>query len=210
MSNDNSPADSRLFSPSTARNREPIHDVLSRLLGDSAKVLEFASGSGEHALYMTERHPGWQWQPSDIDDAAIQSVEAWRTHSELGNILPAQRRNLLADSDDGQEPDAHWDAIVAVNLIHISPWQVTERLMHAAGQQLVSGGILFLYGPYRRNGEHTAPSNVEFDAWLKARDPRWGVRDLEQVIAEAVDNGLTLHGVEQLPANNLAVAFQRA
>lgn len=210
MSNDNSPADSRLFSPSTARNREPIHGVLSGLLGESARLLEFASGSGEHAVYMAERHPGWQWQPSDINEAAIQSIEAWRTYSGLSNILPAQRRNLLADDDAIQHSAEHWNAMLAINLIHISPWQVTERLMGVAGQQLVSGGLLFLYGPYRRNGKHTAPSNAEFDAWLKARDPSWGVRDLEQVIAEAAGNSLTLHGVEQLPANNLAVTFQRA
>lgn len=222
----NAPTDDRrLFSPSTARNREPIHAVLETSLASSARVLELASGSGEHAVYMAERHPDWLWQPSDVDDDAIQSIEAWRRHTGLNNILPPQRRDLLeawvdkgqvderrvddsqADNIDSGKP---WDAMVAINLVHISPWPVTERLMLAAQRHLISGGVLFLYGPYRRGGEHTAPSNAQFDVWLKARDPRWGVRDLEQVVAEAAANGLTLQGVEQLPANNLAVVFRRA
>lgn len=205
--------DRRLFSPSTARNREPIHAVLETLLkpfGRSPiRVLELASGSGEHAVYMAERHRDWLWQPSDVDDDAIESIEAWRQHSGLSNILPAQRRNLLEDDADEQSAEPSWDAMVAINLVHISPWSVTERLMGVAGRQLNQGGSLFMYGPYRRGGEHTAPSNVEFDAWLKDRDPRWGVRDLEQVVAEAAANGLTLQNVEQLPANNLAVVFRR-
>lgn len=216
----NAPTDDRrLFSPSTARNREPIHAVLEASLVSSARVLELASGSGEHAVYMAERHPDWRWQPSDVDDDAIQSIEAWRRHTGLNNMLAPQRRDLLeAWVDKGQvedsqadniDPDKPWDAMVAINLVHISPWAVTERLMFAAQRHLVSGGVLFLYGPYRRGGEHTAPSNAQFDAWLKARDPRWGVRDLEQVVAEAADNGLTLQSVEQLPANNLAVIFRR-
>lgn len=216
----NAPTDDRrLFSPSTARNREPIHAVLEASLASSTRhastrVLELASGSGEHAVYMAERHPDWQWQPSDVDDDAIQSIEAWRRHSGLNNILAPQRRDLLEDwvgerLVDNSDSDEPWDAMVAINLVHISPWTITERLMLAAQRHLVSGGVLFLYGPYRRGGEHTAPSNAQFDVWLKARDSRWGVRDLEQVVAEATANGLTLQGVEQLPANNLAVVFQR-
>lgn len=194
----------RLSAPAAVRNREPIEQVLARVLDDQAHILELASGSGEHGVYMTQRHPGWRWQPSDISPAALASIEAWRAFTGSVNLLPPLRRDALESW-----PDEHFDALMAINLIHISPWEVTEALMAKAARHLTPRGVLFLYGPYRRQGQHTAPSNASFDADLKARDSRWGVRDLEAVIAEAEARGMVLELVDPLPANNLAVVFRR-
>ncbi|MGQ7248497.1 DUF938 domain-containing protein [Halomonas sp. V046] len=198
--------DGRRYSPAAARNRDPIREVLATYLPDRANVLELASGTGEHAIHMAGAYPDWRWQPSDLSSEALVSIEAWRAHAGLANVLPAERRDVLSPWDDVEAP---LDAMVAINLIHISPWAVTEALMAKAGVHLAPGGVVFLYGPYRRGGEHTADSNAAFDQDLKRRDPRWGVRDLEAVEAEARTHGLALVCVEPLPANNLAVVFRR-
>lgn len=206
----------RLKSPSTARNRAPILSVLREYLPVKAQVLELASGSGEHGVHFTQAMPGWQWQPSDTEPEALASIEAWRRHC-LKEVSPSERHeNLFAPvALDVTAPwptewlNTQFDAIVAINLIHISPWRVTQALMQRAGEYLSTGGVLVLYGPYRRGGQHTAPSNQAFDANLQARDPAWGVRNLEDVQAEAGANGLVLEEVVDMPANNLSVIFRR-
>ncbi len=198
--------DPRRQSPAAARNCRPILEVLKQWLPERARVLELASGSGEHALAFATAMPGWQWQPSDPAAPALASIAAWREGAALPNLRAPIR--LDATDPDGW-PAESFDAIVAINLIHISPWAVTEALMARAGERLVPGGVLYLYGPYRRCGEHTAPSNAAFDADLRRRDPRWGVRDLEAVAAEAERHGLALQRVVEMPANNLSVLLVR-
>ena len=193
----------RMESPAAARNRQPILDVLRSVLPEQAKVLEVASGSGEHAVHFTTAMPGWEWQPSDPNAAARESISAWREQAGLVNLrepLPLDVCSIW--------PAGSFDAVVAINLIHISLWEATEALMARSMERLREGGLLFLYGPYRRNGQHTAPSNAAFDAELKARDPRWGIRDLEQVVDEAQPYGFMLERVVEMPANNLSVIFR--
>ncbi|PWV80650.1 DUF938 domain-containing protein [Halomonas sp. A11-A] len=199
-------SDARLQSPAAARNRQPILEVLRQVLPERARVLEVASGSGEHALHCAAAMPGWHWQPSDPTHEALASIAAWRETVALPNLAAPR---YLDATDPASWPAGPFDAIVAINLLHISPWAVTEALMARAGERLVPGGTLYLYGPYRRGGEHTAPSNAAFDASLRRRDPRWGVRDLETVVAEATCRGLELARVVEMPANNLSVVFVR-
>lgn len=201
-------SDARLASPATARNRQAILEVLLRVLPASARVLEVASGSGEHAVHCARAMPGWQWQPSDPDPRALASIAAWREHAGLPNLAEPIRLDATGAWPDDRVT-APLDAIVAINLVHISPWAVTEALVARAGERLAAGGVLYLYGPYRRDGRHTAPSNAAFDADLRARDPRWGVRDLETVVAEARHHDLALERVVPMPANNLSVVFRR-
>lgn len=208
--------DMRLKSPSTARNSAPILAVLRDHLPVKARVLELASGSGEHGVHFTRAMPGWQWQPSDTEPGALASIEAWRRHSLKDASSGEHNENLLAPvALDVTAPwpnewlNTQFDAIVAINLIHISPWCVTQALMQRASEHLSAGGVLFLYGPYRRDGQHTAPSNQAFDANLQARDPAWGVRDLEDVEAEAEANNMVLDQIVEMPANNLSVIFRR-
>jgi len=198
--------DFRLQSPAAARNRGPILEVLRDVLLARARVLEIASGSGEHAVHFASAEPGWTWQPSDPTHEALASIAAWRETAALPNLAAPR---YLDATDPASWPAEPFDAIVAINLLHISPWAVTEALMACAGDRLVPGGVLYLYGPYRRGGEHTAPSNAAFDASLRRHDPRWGVRDLEAVVAEAQGRGLELARVVDMPANNLSVVFER-
>ena len=197
--------DPRLHSPAVARNRQPILEILLEVLPDRARVLEVASGSGEHALYFAAAAAGWSWQPSDPNPHALASVAAWREAAGVDNLLEPLQLDVTSEW-----PAQHFDAVVAINLLHISPWTVTEVLMAGAGKQLAPGGVLFLYGPFQRNGRHTSPSNAAFDADLRARDPRWGIRDLDDVRAEAGRHGLVLDRVVTMPANNLSAVFRRA
>ncbi|RDB42986.1 DUF938 domain-containing protein [Halomonas sp. DQ26W] len=192
-----------LHSPSTARNRQPILAVLQDVLPVKANILEVASGSGEHGVYCATAMPGWEWQPSEPNPHARRSIEAWREHAGLPNL-----RSPLALDVTTLCPAGPFDAILAINLIHISPWEVTEALTACAGRRLSEGGVLYLYGPYRRKGRHTAPSNEAFDADLKSRDPSWGVRELEAVVAQAEQHGLVLERVVDMPANNLSVVLR--
>lgn len=196
--------DARLQSPAAARNRRPILEVLREVLPERARVLELAAGSGEHALHYASAMPGWDWQPSDPDPRARASIAAWRAQAGLPNL----RAPLDLDAT-GQWPMASFEAIIAINLVHVSPWAVTEALLARAGERLAPGGVLYLYGPYRRGGRHTAPSNAAFDAELRDRDPRWGIRDLEAVTAEAEHHGLVRDRVVGMPANNLSVVLRR-
>ncbi|NWN82773.1 MAG: DUF938 domain-containing protein [Halomonas sp.] len=198
--------DPRRYTPAAARNRQPILEVLQEALPERARVLELASGSGEHAVHCATAMPGWMWQPSDPTSGALASIAAWRDQAGLANLAEPLRLDATAADT---WPAGPFEAIVAINLIHISPWAVTEALMARAGERLVRGGVLCLYGPYRRGAGHTAPSNAAFDADLRRRDPRWGVRDLERVVAEAEGHGLRLRATVEMPANNLGVLFVR-
>ncbi|RTR06333.1 DUF938 domain-containing protein [Halomonas nitroreducens] len=196
-------ADARLQSPAVARNRASILEALAGSLPRRAQVLELAAGSGEHGLHFATARPDWDWQPSDPSSRARASIAAWR--DALG---PHNLREPLALDITRDWPEGRYDAIVAINLLHIAPWAVTEALMAKAPARLERGGVLFLYGPFRRAGAHTAPSNAAFDAELRARDPRWGVRDLEAVTAEARHRGLDLERVVAMPANNLSLVYR--
>jgi SAM-dependent methyltransferase len=190
--------------PATERNREPIAAVLREVLPASGTVLEVASGTGEHAVRFAARFPGLRWQPSDPDAGALASIRAWRKESGLANLLDPVRLDAAAEP----WPVAAADAILCVNMVHISPWAATVGLMRGAGRLLAKGSPLVLYGPYRRSGVPTAPSNEAFDLSLRERDPRWGLRELDAVEAEAGRNGLGLERVFEMPANNVALLFR--
>lgn len=200
--------DARQYSPSTARNREPILLVLRRVLPEKARVLEIASGSGEHAVFIARAMPGLLWRPSDPDPEARASIAAWIEAEAIPNVAPPVAIDVC-ESEWGVEGDAPFDAIVAINMIHISPWEATRGLLEGAGRLLRSGGVLYTYGPYMRSGRHTAPSNETFDAWLKSRDSRWGVRDVADVERAAAVQGLALREIVEMPANNLSLVFVR-
>jgi SAM-dependent methyltransferase len=191
--------------PATERNREPIAAVLRDALPASGLVLEVASGTGAHAAYLAGLFPNLLWQPSDPEPAAIASIRAWRDEVGLQNLLEPVRLDAAAE----EWPVAAADALLCVNMVHISPWPATVGLMRGAGRLLGPGAPLIVYGPYRRAGVATAPSNEAFDASLRARDPQWGLRDLEAVAAEAERNGLVLERVVEMPANNLTLVFRR-
>jgi len=196
----------RLLAPAAERNRGPILDVLRRVLPASGSVLEIASGTGQHAVHFAQALPGLRWQPSDPDAHARRSISAWVAHAGLPNLAEP----LAFDVRDASSwPEVALDAIVCINMIHISPWACTDALFTGAARVLRPGGVLFLYGPYRREGRHTAPSNEAFDQQLRSRDPSWGVRDLETVVALGLDRGLDCVEVVEMPANNLSVVFRR-
>jgi hypothetical protein len=197
--------DARRYAPSVARNKDAIAAVLARHLPVSGLVLEIASGSGEHAMHFASAFPGLTFQPSDPSEEARDSIQAWRAATPLPNVLPPLDLDVTAQ----QWPIAHADVLTCINMIHIAPWAATLGLMQGAARLLPKGGILFLYGPYRRHGQHTAPSNAEFDASLRERDPSWGVRDLEAVAAAATAAGFAAPLIEAMPANNFALIFQR-
>lgn len=201
------PPPGALVSPSTARNREPILQALKPHLPDRGLVLEIASGSGEHAVHNAAALPDLQWRPTDADDQALASIEAWRAWAGLPNLLPALR---LDASDPAAWPVERADAVVSINMIHISPWSATQGLMAGARRLLTPGGLLFLYGPYLESDVETAPSNLAFDESLRRRDPAWGLRRLDAVTALATAEGLALAERVAMPANNLSLAFRKA
>ncbi|MBU4612523.1 DUF938 domain-containing protein [Achromobacter sp. GG226] len=198
--------DPRRHAPATARNREPILDVLRRVLPEAGHALEIGSGTGEHAVFFAQALPAWQWTPTEADPDALASIQAWIAASGLTNVDPPRLLDVQA-ADWGVPPV---DAILACNVIHYAPWATTPALLEGAARLLRPGGVLYLYGPYRRGGQHTAPSNAEFDVWLKQRNPVFAVRDLDEVQAEAEARGLVLCEVVEMPANNLSVVFRKA
>lgn len=193
-------------SPSTARNREPILEVLAPRLPARGLVLEIAAGAGEHAVHNAAVLPHLHWQPTDPDPEALISIAAWRDHAALPNLLPPLR---LDASDPDSWPVAQADAVVNINMIHISPWSATEGLMSGAARVLPTGGLLYLYGPYLESDVETAPSNLAFDQSLKDRNPAWGLRRLDDVTALAARHGLMLAERIAMPANNLSVIFRK-
>jgi hypothetical protein len=174
--------------------------------GKPSSLLEVASGSGQHAAYLAARFPLWSWQPSDVEPGHLISIEAYRQETHAPNL----RAPLLLDVQAVPwSLPRKYDAIVAINLLHISPWRCTESLLEEGCRHLSAGGALYLYGAFRRQGRHTAPSNLSFDAGLRAQNPEWGVRCLEEVSALAEDHGLVRESVVEMPANNLSVLFRR-
>ncbi|QDH35472.1 DUF938 domain-containing protein [Porphyrobacter sp. YT40] len=192
--------------PATLRNREPIAAVLARELPESGMVLEIAAGTGEHAVFFAEAFPALAWQPTDPSPEALASIAAYREDYPGTNLAAP----LLLDA---AEPDS-WpveqaDAIVCINMVHISPWEATLGLFRGAARLLGnSGGPLILYGPYIEQGIETAPSNLDFDASLKARDPSWGLREAEALDALAAQNGLARSARYALPANNIILIYR--
>ena len=199
-------SDRRLHFPHVARNREPILDVLRRVLPHHGLVLEIASGGGEHAAYFAENLPGLRWQPTDANSEMFESIAAHCAAAGVANLLAP----LHLDVTSEQWPVERADAMVCCNMIHIAPWAATEGLIAGAGRTLSRGSPLYLYGPYKIDGRHTAPSNDNFDASLHARNPLWGVRDLTEVSRLAERHGFALSETVPMPANNLSVIFRRA
>lgn len=200
------PPDGARTSPATVRNRQPILEVLAARLPISARVLEIASGAGEHAIFLAEALPAVRWRPSDPDAEARASIAAWRASAGLANLAEP----LAIDAADlATWPTEPVDAVVCINMVHISPWAATEGLMAGAGRLLTPGCKLFLYGPYIEADVPTAPSNLAFDQSLKSRNPAWGLRDLADVAALAAKNGLAFAERIAMPANNLVVVFEK-
>ena len=198
-------AGSRRSAPAALRNSEPIAALLPGILPAAGIVVEVASGTGEHAAYFARLFPRLDWQPTDPDDGALASIRAWRAEAELPNL----REPLRLDASASDWPVDRADAILCINMVHISPWAATLGLLAGAGKLLPPGGPLILYGPYRRTGTPTAPSNEDFDRSLKARDRRWGLRDVESVTAEAEARGLRFERLFEMPANNLTIVYRR-
>ncbi len=195
----------RLQYPATQRNRDAILEVLRGVLPPSGLVLEIASGSGEHIVHFANAMPGLTFQPSDPEDAARLSIAAWTAETGLSNIRPP----LAIDVRREPWPIAQADAMLCINMIHISPWEATQALMRNAGRILSKGAPLYLYGPYRQKDVVTADSNEAFDADLKSRNPQWGLRQLDDVAALAREAGFSGPAVTPMPANNLSVVFRR-
>lgn len=197
----------RMDYPATQRNREPIAEVLAPLLAGVDRVLEIASGTGQHVAYFAQRFPHVRFIPSDPSAEARASIPEWVAESGVTNVEPP----LAIDASQGSLPfpDGDLPFIYCANMIHIAPWSACEGLMTAAGKALAPGGTLLLYGPFKRNGEHTAESNARFDADLRSRNPSWGVRDLNEVAALADAHGLTHEDTVAMPANNLCVSFRK-
>ena len=194
------------YAPATERNRDAIASVLREALPQHGIVLEIASGSGEHAVHFAAAFPALRWQPSDPDPDALASIQAWSAEAGLPNLMEP----IFLDAADEDWGVARADAVLCINMLHISPWASTMGLMYgAAGVLRTPGAPLILYGPYRRAGVATAPSNEAFDASLKARNAAWGLRNLEDVTAEAEANGFHFDRLVEMPANNLTVVFRR-
>ena len=198
-------AEIRQFAPSAQRNRDPILAVLRETLPAKGLVLEIASGSGEHAMHFAAALPGLSFQPSDPNAEARASIDAWAKEAALPNLLPA----LALDASTPGWPLARADAVICINMIHISPWAATQGLIAEAARLLPPGGPLYLYGPYRQSGVPLAPSNAAFDESLRGRDPRWGLRELDTVAALAAAAGFGPPKVTAMPANNLSVVFRK-
>ena len=198
--------DGALSSPAVARNTAPILDVLRAHLPARGRVLEIAAGSGQHALAFSAALPGLDWTPSDPSADARASIAAWRAAEGSPNLAEPVVLDCL---DPATWPEGPFHAVACINMVHISPWAATEGLMALAGRRLVPAGLMYLYGPYREGGVETAPSNKDFDASLKSRDPSWGLRDVADVAALARTNGLALTLRKPMPANNLSLLFRR-
>jgi SAM-dependent methyltransferase len=199
------PADSRRRSaPAALRNREPIADVLSDWLPERGLVLEIASGTGEHGVFLAERFPNLEWQPSDVHPDALQSIRAWRADGRLPNL----REPMVIDAGSADWPVKGADAILSINMVHISPWASALGLLDGAARLLPPGAPLILYGPWLSDRIETAAGNLLFDSDLRSRDPEWGLRKVEDFESEAAARGLRLIEQKSMPANNLMLLFR--
>jgi len=203
----------RQYSSACERNRQPMLAVLQRVLPPAGRALELASGTGQHVAWFARHLPGWQWQPSDRTDEVFASIVAWCDGGEEGLApLPNVARPLLLDVSSEPwplPPEARYDLVLCTNMLHIAPWPACAAMMRGVARHLARDGVLVTYGPYLEDGIPTAPSNLEFDAWLRARDPDSGLRRREDVAAAAMDNGLRLRERIEMPANNLMLVFAR-
>ena len=202
-------ADQRMFSPSAARNSAPILAVMKHVLPAHGTVLEIGCGTGEHAVCIAEEFPGVTWLPSDPDPASRASTTSWTRFKGLSNVLAPLDIDVCS-AHWGVENSAPFDAIVSINMIHIAPWPATLGLFAGAGRLLRARGLLLLYGPFKQNGVHNAPSNAAFDESLKARNPSWGLRDLADLERVAVASGLRLVETIEMPANNMTLVYSQA
>jgi hypothetical protein len=193
------------FAPATLRNREVIAVVIGAILPPTGKVLEIASGTGEHIVYFAGRFPGIEWQPSDPDPVALASIDAWRDEAGLRNILPA----LEIDAAASEWRVDRADVILCINMVHIAPWRATGGLMRGAGQLFLPGGLLYVYGPFLEDGVPLAPGNVAFDSSLRSRNTEWGLRRISDVQDLAKKAGLILDQRIEMPANNLSLIFRK-
>jgi Protein of unknown function (DUF938) len=206
--------DGRLDAAAFHRNHQPIWQLLQRFLaGKSGDVVEVGSGTGQHVVHFAGHTPDIVWWPSDLNAQHLRSIEAWRAHSGLANIRPPLRIDLSDPAwcpamHDGSGPGPLL-AILCANVIHIAPWRVAEGLFEGAGRYLDANGRLFLYGPFKRDGKHSAISNAVFDSSLREQDPEWGVRDVAELDKLAAKVGLVLTETAEMPANNLILVFER-
>ncbi len=197
-------AGGRWSSAPAERNKQPILDVLSRVLPPQGLVLEIASGTGQHVVHFAAALPRLRWQPSDPDPELLRSIEARRAEAALPNLLAPIELDVQA-----AWPPTRADAVLCSNMVHVAPWAATGALMRGAGAVLPPEGVLVLYGPYRRDGRHTSPGNEEFDRALRAENSEWGLRDVEAVIAEAGREGIVLREIVEMPANNLTLVLAK-
>jgi hypothetical protein len=207
----------RLSSAACERNRQPMLEVLRRVLAPTGRALEIASGTGQHVAWFARHLPGWNWQPTDLDERSLASIAAWcfgdETEGALGdespalvNVEPPRRLDVRETPWSVEGP---FDALVCANMLHIAPWACCAALMQGAARHLAESGVLVTYGPYLVEGEPAAPGNLAFDADLRARDRAWGLRQLGDVAAEAARAGLRLRERVTMPANNLMLVFAR-
>lgn len=196
----------RRHAPATARNRDAIAAVLRDILPDAGQVLELASGSGEHVVHFAGLFPALTWQPSDPDPDALASIAAWAQESGLPNLAPP----LPIDVEARDWGVTCADAILCINMVHISPWTATQGLMRGAARLLPDGAPLYLYGPYIRANVETAPSNFAFDQSLRSRNPAWGLRHVDDMMRLADDYGLVFDRLTEMPANNISLVFRKA
>ncbi len=202
--------DARRFSPATQRNREPLLQVLKNLLPDGGQVLEIASGTGEHGVWFCQQSAGLSWQCSDPNPDLRQSIAAHAEHADIA-LPPALDIDVThPDWKSAAAERAVFDAVFCANMIHIAPWEATLGLLAGALRHLKPHGRLVVYGPFKRNGDHTAPSNAAFDQSLRSQNPKWGIRDLERVTEEAVRQGFGSPDIIEMPSNNLTLIFQLA
>ena len=201
--------DARRYADATQRNRQPILEVLQRILPAEGNILEIASGTGQHAVFFAAELVSHHWYPSDPDPLLRDSIQAWRNHNPRENLHPPLDIDATTSCWSIEKKKIPFNAIANINMIHIAPWQACLGLMAGANRILSAGGILYLYGPYKRNGQHTSPSNELFDRSLRSRNSQWGVRNLEDVVAVAELEGLELQEVVTMPANNLSLIFQK-
>lgn len=197
--------DGRWFTGTVERNRDPILAELRRVLPEAGLVLEIASGTGQHVIHFSNALPRLTWQPSEADATLRRSVEAWIAKEAPANVCMPVDLDVLRLP----WPVTQADAVLCINMIHVAPWAATQALLDGAKRILPAGGVLFLYGPYRRFGRHTAPSNAAFDEQLRRSDPEWGLRDLEAVTELARAAGFRLGDVVDMPSNNFSVVFRR-
>lgn len=215
MDNRNSAADGRLDAPAYHENIGPITDVLESFLSDiGGHVLEVGSGSGQHALHFSRHFPHLIWWPSDVVEDHLRSIQAWRGANPPTNLqkpffLNAAEADWHLGGEDRPPPQAI-SAIICINVVHISPWSTTEGLFAGAARTLVPGGLLYLYGPYSRDGLHTAMSNERFDHTLRTRNPEWGVRDISQIQALGREAGLNLEHIIDMPVNNFSLVLRQS